>query len=153
MLCFHSVCISRTHDNTGEPDQSKKEDKKWLVDQLYWSNKIALLRFLENNLIVTMNRTRTINVYKLKNRFSSGWMYVRLCLIIIHYWLSKTLWLFSLISLSNSIPEREDQSILCTGESGAGKTENTKKVIQYLAYMAASKPKGSTVIGVCNCSI
>uniref|UniRef100_A0A914HJT9 Myosin-3 n=1 Tax=Globodera rostochiensis TaxID=31243 RepID=A0A914HJT9_GLORO len=42
-------------------------------------------------------------------------------------------------SYRNMVQDKENQSILITGESGAGKTENTKKVISYFAIVGATQ--------------
>ncbi|KAJ1360474.1 hypothetical protein KIN20_019458 [Parelaphostrongylus tenuis] len=55
-------------------------------------------------------------------------------------------------SFRNMITDHENQSMLITGESGAGKTENTKKVIAYFAKIGA-RTKSTSTSGVKNRTI
>ncbi|EPX73018.1 myosin type-2 heavy chain 2 [Schizosaccharomyces octosporus yFS286] len=50
------------------------------------------------------------------------------------------------IAYRNLLEREQDQSILVTGESGAGKTETTKKVIQYLTAITGTSTNDSQLL-------
>ncbi|KAL7989389.1 hypothetical protein Chor_012055 [Crotalus horridus] len=82
-------------------------------------------------------------LYNLKERYAAWMIYTYSGLFCVTVNPYKWLPVYNpeVVNAYRGKKHRENQSILITGESGAGKTVNTKRVIQYFATIAASGEK------------
>jgi len=138
---------------------SKNEDKTVKKDQIEQMNPPKF--FMINDMADMTYLNEASVLYNLRARYTNGFIYTYsgLFCVVINPYRRLPIYtknvvlkyqgkrrtempphLFSIAdnAYRNMLVDRENQSMLITGESGAGKTENTKKVIGYFAQVAAA---------------
>jgi len=151
---------STTGDNVSVEIEGENGEKTFKKDQVQQMNppKYYMLEDMAN--MTYLNESAVL--YNLRSRYVNGYIYTYsglFCVVVNPYrrlpiytmnvvqkyqGKRKTEMPPHLFSISDNayramLVDRENQSILITGESGAGKTENTKKVIAYFAMVAAGQ--------------
>ncbi|EEB08545.1 myosin type-2 heavy chain 1 [Schizosaccharomyces japonicus yFS275] len=118
---FDSVDDMAELTHLNEPSIAYNLEQRYMSDLIYTYSGLFLVAINPYNLLPIYNKD-IIQLYKDK---TYGRKYPHI---------------FSVADLAynNLLEKKEHQSILVTGESGAGKTENTKRIIQYLASVANS---------------
>ncbi|KAM0674489.1 class II myosin [Gurleya vavrai] len=111
-----------------EPSVLHNLKQRYEHDLIYTYSGLFLLAINPYKEIRNLYDTNTIIKYKQQSNHSRNY--------INNKNLQPHIFAVSNDAYNSMMMNKEDQSILITGESGAGKTENTKKVINFLAHIA-----------------